>query len=462
MAHLTLPFLRRVLGGELPPRVLLRFLVEHLGDRCPECGENLAVLRDREPAAGGTDGLPAAGEVAVPGAAPVPDARYCPAFDEVERTAVAWAERARREAVQARRDLAALLRLPAEARRDRIVRARTRFRSRGLAEALLAEARRRSAQEPEEAEGLASLVPVALRRVADPAGREWAAILTFRAQALGANALRLAGRLRESEQAFGELRGALASGGIEDPSLLAEVCSLEASLQIARGRLPAARELIRDAARLYRRVGEREGLVKVLVQRGMLERQDDHPAAAVASHAKALAMAQEDDLPNLAATAAGNLALALCDLERFGEAEDVLERHGTLLRCHSDPRSRPLVRNIRGRVAWGLGRRREAEELLLGARDELVAQRRPLHAGVAALDLAVLYLEEGRTAEVQETARLLAGLFAAEDVDPMVVASLMVLQAAAAAERITLESIRTLQRRLEESEGRHRPAALPS
>jgi hypothetical protein len=113
-------------------------------------------------------------------------------------------------------------------------------------------------------------------------------------------------------------------------------------------------------------------------------------------------------------------------------------------------------------VAWGLGRRREAEELLLGARDELVAQRRPLHAGVAALDLAVLYLEEGRTAEVQETARLLAGLFAAENVDPMVVASLMVLQAAAAAERITLESIRTLQRRLEESEGRRRPAALPS
>jgi tetratricopeptide (TPR) repeat protein len=419
-----------VLDRELPPRVLLRFLVDHLEERCPECGEAMALLKDPD------------GEAATPSPGPGVGA---PSPGE-----------------PARRDLRELLRLPPGARPARVLNARTRFRSHELAEALFAEARRRGPDAPTEAAGLLALVPLVLRRQPAGAREDRRAALAHRAAAWRADALRRAGRAGEAAQAFRDLRHALAHGGVEDAALEAEIAGLEASLHADEGRRGEARRLLDRTARLLRRQGDGEGLARALERRGLLERLGGEPAAAEASHREALAAARRAGRDELAAAAAASLVAALCDLGRFPAAERVLEDHRDLLRRPADELlTRPLLDTLRGRVAGGLGRRDEAERLLRAAHRTLAAERRPLPAAVAALDLAILYLTSGRGAEVPGVARRLGEIFAAEDLDPGVSASLLLFQRAATAGKVTVVGLRQLQRQLEAATGRPRQA-LPS
>jgi tetratricopeptide (TPR) repeat protein len=183
-----------------------------------------------------------------------------------------------------------------------------------------------------------------------------------------------------------------------------------------------------------------------------VEQRADNPEEAAETYRQVLASETCRASSSVTAvTAAANLALALWQLGRSAEAAAVLGEHEALFRDHADDRARPLVMNVRGRVAWALGHRVEAERLLLEARNDLIAQKSPLYAAVVSLDLAVLYLEDGRTAEVKRMARLVGEMFESEEVDPLVTAALMVFRTALAAERLTVEAIRTLQRQLDEA-----------
>ncbi len=446
MHHLEPPLLGDVLDGRISIGAFRNLVLAHLRELCPECRRALDELDGRLLAA---PEVPRASSPAHTSTVAL-DPQHLAVFSGVENGAAEWVRLVSRERRRAKRDLHELLKLPTEARRRRIENARTRFRSRGLAELLLAESKCRVATTPEESESLAALVPVVLLWTPGAIEKDWASIMCYRAEAWRANAARVAGHLRRATKLFAQLRAKLAAGDHASAGLLAEVARLEASLELDHGKYSRARHLLSEAASHYRQEKDWEGLASVLVKQGIVERRVGEPEKALATHQAALDLTREHPAASgVAASAVANIALVLCELGRYVEAAALLGEHGEICAGQAGTGRSAFLKILQGRVAWGLGQPQRAEALLMESRNEFITQRNALYAAVVSLDLAVLYLEEGRIWEVKRMARLVGELFQAEQVDPMLMASVVVFQTAAAREELTVAAVRELQKKLE-------------
>lgn len=468
MRHLDLDLLQAVIDGQLPPKTLLRRLLDHLGELCPDCGEVIAALRqgvgssDRdlgEPVlAGFTESSDEAGHRSTS----TGNLRLVSAVERAEKTAVEWSKQLRRERRRARAELRELTALPASARAHRIQQARTRFRSRTLAELLIEESRRMIHEDPAESRSLAALVDVVLLWTPGAVESDWARDLSLRSRAWEANALRTMGDLRTADHAFGELRVRLAREIAGGEELHAEICSLEASLRIDQRRHSEARNLLDRAAFLYRQSGASEPLSRVLLKLAMVEYESGDPEAAVTLHGEALALLDPQQESSLFLSTVLNLGFYLLELDRFVDAEKLLSQHYNGM-LEAGVWNWPHTMSLRGRLAVARGDEHEAESLFLAARAELIRRGDPVRAAVASLDLALLYLAQGKTADLRRMARLMGAIFEAEDLHQEALATLVLFQQAVAAETVTLEAIRSWRRQLESGgAASHRAAAQPS
>lgn len=454
MRHVDFEFLNQFIRGELSAQQALRSLLGHLAEQCPECRSALALLMDELTSTAAalvgeeTDVSAPTCDLAGLRAA-LPDPRYVGTFDTLEAEARDWARRVRAEKKRARSDLRLLRGLAPTERAERIRTARSRFRSRAFAELLLDDARRLSRTDPEEAAALAVLVPLAVLWIPGAQGRDWARALELRAAACRANALRVAGRIREADRAFTELRAELGRAAVEDPAVLAEVASLEASLRIDQHEWAGARELLRKAEVLYRLDGNADEIVKVALKHGIVERRAGEPAEAVSIYRRILDQLDPPAAPHLFLCALNNLSLSLCDSGRFRDAEALLSEHEEVYRRHEDHWSLPIELWLRGRIAAGVGRTEEAEQQLLRVREHYVAEAEGFQAALVSLDLAALYLEQGRTGELRQVAGVMRDLFAAEGLTDHALAALALFQQAVAAETVTVAAIRAWRRQLE-------------
>jgi tetratricopeptide (TPR) repeat protein len=291
-------------------------------------------------------------------------------------------------------------------------------------------------------------------------GTGWARSLALRALAWEANTLRVGGDLRTAERAFRRLRARMARELVDDSALYAEVGSLEASLRMAQGALEAARQALDEAVLLYRSAGERVPLARVLMQRAIVERREGRSGAAVATQQEVLTLLDPERDRELHLMGVANLALYLVELERWSEARELMAAHQEALEEASLWQT-ANVRILRSRLARAGGSADEAERLLLEARADLIAREDPLRAAVVSLDLAVIYLEQGRTAELRRMARLMETIFESQDLHDEAMAALLLFRQAVAADTVTVEALFALRRRLEgqASPRRRRPAA---
>ncbi|HEX2252383.1 MAG TPA: hypothetical protein VHQ65_03850 [Thermoanaerobaculia bacterium] len=441
MGHIDLQLAVQVLEGKLPPRVLLQVVSEHLKELCPECGTTLEALQR-----GGGE-LAAHRLQAQPGGTGAPG--YTGAFRRVGRETRERAERLEQERRRARRDLRALLRVPREDRERRIVNARTRFRSRLLAELMLEESRRLVRRDPDDARNLAELVPVVLLWTPRAVEQPWAEALRMRAVAYRGNALRVAGELRQADAAFREVRHRLARTLSNDVELHAEVSSLEASLRLDQRRFAETEELLDRAVLLYRQLGDGPGVARSLVQRAAVQIHCDNVAGAVDSLRASLATIDPAKDAFLHLCAVANLGVCLCDSGRHAEAAELMEAHRAWHDRDRDPLTRLRLRWLDGRIAHGLGRAAEAERLLLTVRNGYVRHGLPYDAATVSLDLALLYLEDGRTEELKRLARLMQPIFESREVHREAAAALMLFQRAALTERLGTETVTSVRSYLE-------------
>ncbi|HEX2165145.1 MAG TPA: hypothetical protein VHM02_14470, partial [Thermoanaerobaculia bacterium] len=328
--------------------------------------------------------------------------------------------------------------------------AHVRFRSRSFVERLLATAQELLREDPREASQLAGLVPVTLI-AAGTVHTPWGQELRVRALACRGNALRLLGDLAAADACFAELRRRLATAKLDDVALHAEVCSLEASLRLAQRRFSEAEDLLDRMVLLTRLAGDDVGLAKAQIQRGILLRQRDQLDAAAAGLREALGLLADADEPKLMAAAAGNLAVLECERERFDAAAEIVETHRELLSSGGSPSATVLLLGLEGRIAQGLGRPEEAAEKFLAAHRLALARGFEYDAALVALDLALLYAEQGRFAEVREIAATIQPLFASREVHREATAAVLLFQQAVAAERITVEAVRSLRDALQRS-----------
>ena len=449
MNHIDIDLVFMVLEGQLPPNVLLRTAYEHLKELCPQCAETLGFVRQaeaqlfRDPQSPGRELAPA-GRF---------EPRYAAAFDAAADRARERARLVEEERKRARKDLRVLLDLPVEERESKIINARTRFRSRALAELLLEECRQLTRLDPEEAASLAALARTVVLWTPGALAHPWAEVIQARSLALTANAVRVGGDLKAADALFVDVRRFLAKNALGDCDLHAEVCSLEASLRLDQRRLDEAEAQLDRAVLLYRQSSNGVGLAKSLIKRGDVQRTQERYAEGIESLREVLALINPEDDRHLYLCAVSNLALCLCETGDYTEARQLVNANARHYGGSDDPWTRWRRLWLDGRIALGLEELETAEATLAEARNGFVGNGNGYTAALVSLDLAMVYVRQGKSGELKRLARLMGPIFEAQDVHREAVAALILFQKAAAAEKVTLDSLARLSTYLQRARG---------
>lgn len=221
------------------------------------------------------------------------------------------------------------------------------------------------------------------------------------------------------------------------PLAHARVLGLTASLFRDQGRLDEALDLLDQALS-----APSEGEAKYLhLNRANTLGKIGRHEEAVEALWQALPHIDPEREPRLLWSQRFNLAVNLVHLGRYEEAQQWM---GDIRRLAPKGVSRTRIVWLEGTLAAGLGQTGDAEALFKSVRDEFVARKNALDAALVSLDLAVLYLPQGRTAEVKALAVEMVTIFREQKVHREALAAVRLFREAAERERATVELARRL------------------
>lgn len=329
-------------------------------------------------------------------------------------------------------DFDELMSLSGPARLLRVRRARRRFRNPFLVERLIDESRRVIPTDPFEAYALADLAhAVALRIPQDPLGPRWAMTCLARATAYRGNALRATGDFKEAEPQLEVAYSLFWSDGDGDPMTQAEILSLVASLRFDQRLFDAAEEILLQVLELYREIQDELGLARTLIKQARLYAEVGDPEAAIRTTRSAAALIDPEESPRLYLATQHNLTMWLEDCGRFEEAREVLLQHTRLYQSFPDPWTQLRYAWSCGTTARGLGQLDDAESSLQGVRAGFLEHGLDHDAALVGLDLALVYVLRGKTAELRRLAEEILPVFLAQNIHREAVMALMLFHAAA-------------------------------
>jgi tetratricopeptide (TPR) repeat protein len=393
--HLGEELLERFFRLELSRAEAAR-LIQHLLSACPRCQGLVAAVAKREEFNLWPDEAPA--ETAAPQEANL----YSPVFSkllEVPRDEDIL--RLARERVQGVGLLAELEQLPLAERACRI-RADSRFHHWGLFDRILSTYLSYSRHNPQAGVDLVGLALVVLETL-DLAQYSPELLADFRASALGAlgNALRLAGRLPESQEAFVAAWENL-DEGTGDPLEEANLLSLEGSLFSDRGHFKRAAALLDRAIAIYDEIGDDNARARMLIKKanalGYLE-----PLEGIAILQDALAILHVASEPRMELYARHNLTWFLTDAGQPQDALALLESSRPLYKAFADPWSQLRLQWLEGRIARALGDLQEAEAVFRKIWHAFEERNMHFEQTLVSIDLAEAYSAEGK---LEEAAKL--------------------------------------------------------
>lgn len=326
------------------------------------------------------------------------------------------------------------------------------FHSWALAELLCHESARLAAQDAAAALDLARLAVVVARLA--PGGERWRRRLLGYARAFVANALRVAGNLPAAEAELNAAWNLWRAGAAGDPAALLpewRLLDLEASLRRDTRDFQAALAFLDRAAA----AAPPSAVGRILLKRAFTLEQSGDVAAAVAVLRQAAPRVAAGDEPRLSWVLEFNLCVNLCHLRHFEAVEQQLPRLRQLALDLGNDLDLVRVVWLSARTAAGSGRRAEACGAFEQVRKEWVARNDAFGTAMVSLELAQLYLEEGRTAEVRDLAVAMAWVLAAEGLERETLAALRLFHDAARRQTATLDQARRVLGLLE-----RRPTSL--
>ncbi|HEV2853057.1 MAG TPA: tetratricopeptide repeat protein [Thermoanaerobaculia bacterium] len=317
-------------------------------------------------------------------------------------------------------------------RRIWILRNHPRFQTWGLFEILLKRSREQNFQDVALAEDLALLaleIPDRLdgfstERIEDLRARAWACI---------GNARRVRSDLRGAEEAFAIAFSHLVRGSRE-PMERATLLDLKASLRRAQRRFPEALRLLHRAITLFLQLGEKHLAGRSLVNMAIVLRYAGEPEKAIPLLYQALDLIDPTREPRLLLFAWNNLIDDLADNGQFMEAQGLLAKARPMYRQFPQPWVQNRSKWVEGRIARGLGQNRQAESLFLAARDGFLAEDAAYDTALVSLDLASLYAEQGRMAELKRVAEEMVPIFSSRQIHREALAALSYWRQAVEAE----------------------------
>jgi tetratricopeptide (TPR) repeat protein len=234
--------------------------------------------------------------------------------------------------------------------------------------------------------------------------------LQARAFAELGNAYRLNLRFNDAEGAFEKARNFLEQG-TSDPLSSARVLDLEASLRSSQRRLDDAISLLDQVHRLYMEAGDQQLAGRALISKGINTRCQGSPREAVALLETGLSLLRVEGGTELISIGQQALLDALADCGEYQQASRLLLRSGLREAFADEPINLLKLRWVEGKIHAGLGRLDTAERAFSQVRQEFLRLGQFYEAALVGIELAAVWLQQGRATEVQELATEMHEIF---------------------------------------------------
>lgn len=459
--HLDPKLLDRMLQGEAGPEEI-RDLALHLIEVCGECGEvaDLEWPASVQEEAGPPGVRPAAASHSAEPALE-PGALDDSIFDRVRervRGSVKVVQRQQREATAL---AAELLRHPVERQRI-LVRNDARFRSLAVAELLLAEVWTVGFDDPAAAHAQADVALDLLDGFTEesPLGAV-AQDLRARALAYRGNLRRMTSDFQGAEEELGRAFQLLQQGS-GDPLEKARWLDLMTTLRIGQRRFVEAGDLIERAIRIYHAADERHLTGRAMISLASALQEQGELARAVEVLEGAVRLVDGTQEPRLLLVAEHNLASLLVDLGEHERAASLLPQIRQAAVGAGSRFDLLRFRWLEGTVLQGLGREARAEAALLEVRKGFLELGVAYDSAAVSLELASLYLRQGRTSELKDLAAEIIPVFQSRDIHQEAYAALLLFQRAVEMETLTIRMVEEVSEVLRRVRGRSRPDVPPS
>lgn len=307
-----------------------------------------------------------------------------------------------------------------------------RYQHWALAELLAHASASACSQDLEKAEAWARLAVEVAQRVRGPEG--WQNAVRGYVAGFMPNVQRVLGKHDEADAGLVEANRLWQAGSdpdrILDPGRLLD---LEASLRRDQRRFDESLDKADAAFAMTHHPG------RVLVKKAFTQEVmgDYEPALETLQKAEPLVEREAD--ARLSYQHKFNRAVLYTHLSRFAEAQALGEEVRDAAMALGDEIFLSRATWLRGRIAAGLGRLRDARSLLEDAQSELAGRKMWFDVALAHLELAHLLLREGKTAEVKALAPQLAEVFKSRKIHREALAALRTFQEAVEQETATAE-----------------------
>lgn len=437
--HPTQEALEAFLLGQLPAAEM-RSVLRHLLTGCSLCQQVSAGLWEPEEEDAGEPTVFAAAE-------DTGEARdeYDEVFDRVFENVAIKEALAVRERERGRELFSELMQHPG-ARQYLLVANSVRFRHRSLCEQLLQESFKEGFRDVSRSLDLARVAVTLVDLLSEEAcgGAEGLDGLRARAWAQLGNAFRINQSFPKAEEAFENIAELVNEPGRIGLLDRARVLDLLASLRKDQRRFAEAQHLLDRVGSIYRRLGQWHLLGRTLQQKAIVVGEAGDNEEEIKLLRRALDLLDPQEEPRTFLAARHNLVYALNESGRSREAFALLF-HTRPLYLKAGSRMHLLrLRWLEGMVAQGLNRIEQAEAAYREVRDAFLDLGLPYDAALAALDLASVYVLQGRTSEVCRIAEETLAIFQTNNMHREVIAAVSFFCAAARAEEAGGELVRRI------------------
>ena len=310
-----------------------------------------------------------------------------------------------------------------------------------LAEKLCTESERAAAEDPQQALELAELALHVAERIVGEAA--WLSLLASYVWAHLGNARRVASDLPGAEEAFRRAWQDWKAGSTADTGLLdgSRLLDLEASLLRAQRRWRAALDRLGQALAMH---PADEGRGRILLKKGFTLEQMGEYEAAVEALQEAAPWIDREREPRNFCVLRFNLNVCLAHTGRYEQAEAGLPELRVLTGRPRQGMDCVRLRWLEGRIAGGLGRTAEGIEALAEVRAKFAQKEIRYDEALVSMELAGLYLEQGRTAEVKALVLQMEAIFRDQGVHEEARKALALFRRAVELETVTLKLVRSL------------------
>lgn len=336
-----------------------------------------------------------------------------------------------------------------EERRQVLVRNSARFWNWHMCALLVEESLQSGSRQPQRAVQFAELA-IEVAENLDEKAYACGALedLKARCWACLCNAQRINGEVsRATERALAKAERHLARG-TGDRLEEAKLVGLKGALRGDQGRFDDCFTLFDHAASIYRRYGEDHLRGRILIKKGIFCGYAGNPEQAIQLFYESLELVDIVQEPRLMLAATHNLILNLNEMGRYEEATRLLEEKRSAYEDFGDRIDMLRLRWLEGRIARSHGRIDEAEEALAETREAFIQEGIVLDAALVSLEMAAIYLEQGRTGAIKTLAEEILPIFKASEFHREAFAALILFQKAAEMERVTLSLIQDAMAKL--------------